>query len=503
MIHVAVFILPITITGSPYLRGQFLSIGGHMLAGLILLGSLIHRIRPGRSRLNLSSLFLGSSWIGLWFMFMFAPVNYRSPWLSMGAVALAGLFLLKAGREVPESLTLADDRTEPRGGYASLGRWEPATGNKAESIPILLKGPATAGRYLSTLWMLGTMNLKQFSNIFQGFSFAITIFLGGALVTPAADFRTVLLSILGTLVFLKVLSPELIRSGSPYAHLPIPRRRLHAGLLLPVLATVGFGAAVQIAVDLTTGTYPGLIRTAEWVEKDKETYYKISVPPRFHQIAWDGQPPMVVGSTGETYTPRQLIHKSLNPDTNDPVIYNPYEVGYKVGRRSSKAFATEQYIRAVKAVYGVDLDRQQAELLITEHHGSLETMDGLTIARTPQRTAIGIFLFCAIWALLSTLFTLFVLLVRPARFERWRTKFRAPAIIPAAIVIVAFVMTIKTSGEFTHWLMYYVWVETTRLSHLMPGAFLSLTGALICLAGAWLLSQEFFARRQVLPGVAE
>lgn len=498
MIHVAVFILPITITGTPFVRGQYLSAGGHMLAGLIMLGSLIHSIKPNRNRLSIPALNTWAFFVGL--LITVALVSNRSPWLSTGMVALAGLILLAAGRQVQETLTLVDDRPAPRGGYASLGRWEPETGVNAESNPILLKGPATAGRHLSTLWMLGTMNLKQFSNFFQSTGFWILIFLGGALATPGADLRKMIVSILGSFVIFNVLSPELIRSGSPYAHLPIPRRRLHAGMLLPVLAAVAFGAAAQIAIGVATGTDPWLVRAVEWVEKNQEPYYTIKVPPRFHQIAWDGQPPVVVGSTGERYTPRPLINKSLNPDTNDPVIYNPYEVGYKVGRRSSKAFATEQYIRAVKAVYGVDLDRQQAEFLITEHNGSLKTMDGLTIARTPQRTAIGIFLFCAIWALLSTLFTLFVWLVRPARFERWRTKFRAPAIIPVVIVIAAFVMAIKTPGEFTPWLMNYVSVETTRLSHVMPGAILSLTGAMICLAGVWLLSQELFARRQMLPG---
>jgi hypothetical protein len=496
-IHVAVFILPITITGTPFLRGQFLSIGGHMLAGLILLGSLIHGIKPGRSRLSIPALDTWAFYPGL--VITLLLVKYRSPWLGMGAVAVAGLILLQAGRQVKETLTLTDDRSEPRGGYASLGRWEPATGKNAESTPVLRKGPATAGRYLSTLWMLGTMSLKQFSNISQGLSFVILFILGEALVAPEAGFRMVPLSVLGTLVLLGVLSPELIRSGSPYSHLPIPRRRLHAGLLLPVLATIGLGAAVQIAIDLATGTYPWHVRAVEWVEKDKRPYYTIRIPAGFHQVARDGQPPAVVGSTGETYTPVQVIRISPEPDIDSPVIYNPYEVG----RHSSKAFATEQYIRAVKAVYDVVLDREQAELLITEYNGRLDIVDGLTIARTTQRTVIRIFIFCTAWMLLGTLFALFARLVRPARFEWWRTKVRVPALFALAIVFTAFVMATKTWVESTVWFEFYVSIMMTRLSAGMPGAFLSLGIALICLATAWLLSQELFARREVLPGGAE
>jgi len=494
LLNVALFVLPITITGTPWIRGQFLAIGGHLLAGLVLTCSLIHRVSPGRSELSPSGQTTGAAAAGI--VIMVFLLVFRSPWLSLAAVAAAGVLMLLAFKRVPETLTLADDHSGPRGGYATLGRWEPAAAGRA-SAPVALKVPARTGRYLSTLWMLGKLNLHQFSTPARIIGFLILISLGGALITPDAGFAMLAISLFAVWVILGILSPELVNTGSPYAHLPIPRRRLHTAMLLPVLAVAGFGAGVQIAIDLFTDTYPGLIRIYE-LHVDEEPRYRISVPPMFYEIAWDGQPPAVVGSNGETHVPVVQDTALSVSKTDGIVIYNPYDFN----DNPSLAFITEQYMRAVKTIYGVDLDRERAGQLLTRNGGRLESVDGLSLVNSPQRTAIGVILFSLVWMLLGFLFALFTRLVRPARLERWRRTLRTRAVSASAVVFVIIYVITKFPAYFTSGFAWYMPAITSHLARMMPGAFLSLTGALVCLVAAWLVSQELFARRQVLPGGA-
>jgi len=318
--HVTVFLVPIALICELYIIRQYLATGGYVLPGLIFTGALVHRIEPGCNRVRNTGQLNGAVVAGL--IVTVLLLVFRSPWFSLLTVVAAGLLLLAASRRVRESLTLVDDRPEPKGGYGSLGRWEPARDDRDRSTPVIPKGPARAGRRLSTLWMLGILNLRQYSLIADIFGFLILTSLGGALVTPGVGFGTVIVSLLSTLIILNVLSAEQNRSGSPYAHLPLPRRRLHAALLLPLLAAVGFGAAVQVGFLLAGDNYyPGLVQVGEW-KNDAETSYFIHVPPRFRRIAWDGQPPVVVDSNGETHTTTMHLTKISYDDQDGPVIYH-------------------------------------------------------------------------------------------------------------------------------------------------------------------------------------
>ncbi len=494
-VHVALFLVPITLICKPYIIRQYLTTGGYVLPGLIFTGALVHRIEPGCNRVRNAGQLNGAVVAGL--IVTVLLLVFRSPWLSLLTVVAAGLLLLAASRRVRESLTLVDDRPEPRGGYGSLGRWEPAGDERGRSTPVLLKGPARAGRRLSTLWMLGILNLRQHSLIAVIFGFLILTSLGGALVTPGVGFGTVIVSLLSTLIILSLLSAEQNRSGSPYAHLPLPRRRLHAALLLPLLAAVGFGAAVQVGFLLAGDTYPGWVVARER-EHNGETSYFIHVPPRFRRIAWDGQPPVVVDSNGDTHTTTMMLTKMTYDAQDWPVIYNPFEVG----RGASKTFAIEQYTRAVKAVYGIDLDPERAELLMTRYQGRLDTVEGLTLTGGPQRTALSIIIFSAVWALLTAGYALLSRWAPRTRVRKQRQNVQALVVAGLALVLTVLFITMKTSAGSILWLIYFVAVVTSQLAAKMPGAFLSLTTALVCLAGAWLLSRELFARRQVLPGGA-
>jgi len=492
--HVTVFLVPIALICELYIIRQYLATGGYVLPGLIFTGALVHRIEPGCNRVRNTGQLNGAVVAGL--IVTVLLLVFRSPWFSLLTVVAAGLLLLAASRRVRESLTLVDDRPEPKGGYGSLGRWEPARDDRDRSTPVILKGPARAGRRLSTLWMLGILNLRQYSLIADIFGFLILTSLGGALVTPGVGFGTVIVSLLSTLIILNVLSAEQNRSGSPYAHLPLPRRRLHAALLLPLLAAVGFGAAVQVGFLLAGDNYyPGLVQVGEW-KNDAETSYFIHVPPRFRRIAWDGQPPVVVDSNGETHTTTMHLTKISYDDQDGPVIYNPFEVG----PQASKAFAVEQYTRAVKAVYSVDLDPERAELYMTRYQGRLESMEGLTLEGGPQRIALSIIIFSAVWSLLAAGNALISRWVPRTRVRKPRQNVQALVLAGLALVLTVLFIVMRTSAGTMLWLIYFVSVVTSQLAAKMPGPILSLGAALACLAGAWLLSRQLFTRRQVLPG---
>ncbi len=150
---------------------------------------------------------------------------------------------------------------------------------------------------------------------------------------------------------------------------------------------------------------------------------------------------------GNTHTTTMMMTKISYDDPDGPAIYNPYEIG----PRASKAFAVEQYTRAVEAVYGIDLDPDRAELLMTRYQGHLDTMEGLTLAGRPQRVALSIIIFAVVWSLLTA---------GNALISRWDPRVR---------------------------------VRQRRQN----------AQALACLAGAWLLSRMLFARREVSPGKAE
>ncbi len=491
--HVALFLVPVTLICEPYIIRQYLTTGGYVLPGLIFTGALVHRIEPGCNRVRNTGQLNGAVVAGL--IVTVLLLVFRSPWFSLLTVVAAGLLLLAASRRVRESLTLVDDRPEPKGGYGSLGRWEPASDERGRSTPVILKGPARAGRRLSTLWMLGILNLRQYSLIADIFGFLILTSLGGALVMPGVGFGTVIVSLLSTLIILNVLSAEQNRSGSPYAHLPLPRRRLHAALLLPLLAAVGSGAVVQVGFLLANDTYPGFVHVSERKD-DGETSYFIQVPPQFRCIAWDGQPPVVVDSNGDTHTTTMFMTKMSYDDQDGPVIYNPFEVGHG----ASKAFAVEQYTRAVKAVYGIDLDPERAELFMTRYQGRLDTVEGLTLSEGPQRIALSIIIFSVVWSLLAAGNSLISRWVPRARVRKPRQNVQALVLAGLALVLTVLFIVMKTSAGTLFWLIYFVSVVTSQLAAKMPGPILSLGAALACLAGAWLLSRQLFTRRELLPG---
>ncbi len=499
IIHVALFILPLALTGDAYIRGEFISLGGNVLAGLILTGSLIHRVQPGRSQVSDSGQLNGAVGAGL--LVTVALVVFRMPWLTIAAVAIAGLVLLPAGRRVKEGLTMADDKAAPKGGYSSLGRWD-FTGPESPTpqTPPATTMPVRAGRTSAALWSLGTANLAQFSMLFRVIGFYLLFSLGGALISGEAGLGVAINSILAALVCLRFLSPELIRSGSPYAHLPVPRRALYAGILLPAAVALLAGLLLQAGIDLVTDTSPRLVSTWNSSPNSKrkdpvDGNLHVRVPPQYYRIAWDGTPPALVGSNGETHNP---LPQPILPAGKGPTLYNPYETG----PGSSTVFVTEQFTRAVKDVYGLDLDEEQALVLMSQQWSGLKGVEGLKLARKSQRIAAGFILFALIWGILSAAFWLFSLVVRPARWERWTAALKAQRVQASGIVFLAIFMFVLGPTLSATYAIFFASVLVIQLSNLLPGAFISWVIALVCVAGAYLLGQELFARREVLPGGA-
>lgn len=493
-IHLAVFLLPLLLTADAYTRNLFLSLGGHFLAGLVFTGSLVHRIQTGRNQVGDSGQLNGAVVAGL--IVTVALITVRSSWLSLAAAAASGLLLLFAGRKVGDSFTLADDRPAPRGGYRSLGRWDlPDRG--PETLPAAAQG-GTRGRArlsLAALWSLGLANLGQFHIVFKAFAFYLIFSAGGALASGEGGIGVALISVLTALVTLGFLSPELIRSGSPYAHMPVPRRALYAGILLPAMLALGIGGVFQAAWDLFQDASPRLVQVYH-ARDTQPPRYRISVPPQYFRVAWDGRPPAVTGGAGESYTPQPTIPLA-GLLAGGPALYNPYEVGPD----ASAEFAVDQFTRAVRDVYGLELPEEKARFIVTTYRrGDLSGIEGLELARKPQRIAASVIIFSLIWALASALFALLSRLVRPARWERWQQALKAQRVNAGGLVFVA-VLVLVFSPAFSiagSWFLASVLV--IQLSHEMPGALLSLAIALACAGAAYVIGQELFARREALPG---
>jgi hypothetical protein len=325
--------------------------------------------------------------------------------------------------------------------------------------------------------------------------FIILITAGGALVASDTSLSLVFVSLFAVWVTLNVLSSELISSGSPYAHLPLPRRRLHAAMLMPVLFPALLGVAIQVTLNLATGPHPGVVRVYK-ERLGKEPTYWLHVPPRYYEIAWDGQVPDNLDASGN---PLAMPQRLRPDDPESPAVYSPYSVG----SRAPFEFVVQQYTRAVKDIYGVNLDREQAEMLITRKRGSLESVDGLTLTGNPERAAISITIYSVIWMLLTIGFALFIRLVRPARLARWRRSLRARTLSGSAIAFIVIFLMARIPMRGTFFFSFFLPAASSDLVQLMPGPFFSLLLALLSLAAAWLVSQELFARRDVSPGKAE
>jgi len=127
-----------------------------------------------------------------------------------------------------------------------------------------------------------------------------------------------------------------LESMTPYDPLPVPRRKLWAHCVGPIIVSVVLGASVALAIftlnpsPFTQVKFEGCCVKAPW---------------DYLELSSDGRVPTTVAAWGENYTPTTHTLWRGWPTA----LYDPYEVGPE----SSTRFIEYQMRRAVEAVYDI------------------------------------------------------------------------------------------------------------------------------------------------------
>ncbi len=341
---VAMAALPSSLGGGPDPRAP--GLGGLALlleSGMLLAAVLLQRPAPSLARIPVTP---GNvAWdaaVLFGVLGLMIALGSSGPAVALLLLLLAGAALAWGYRSVPRAFVIV-----PRnGGSAARAVAGVHYPEKAGSAP----GRLDWRDWLAILRCLscGAKELAAYPFI-VGFG----LFLGGALSiwkdeADLRDLRYVYIPLATYMLFSFVL-PRLARLQG-LDPLPLSRRRLFAGLVLPgalvFLTAWSFGALVEARYGVRT-------ELVDFVQDEKKGSWSVRVPLGLHEFAWDGRVPDVTSPWGESHpAERTPLFRGSRAAIGSP---------YDAPAGSSAGFVALQLSRAAEAAYGLSLPPGEIE----------------------------------------------------------------------------------------------------------------------------------------------
>jgi len=332
--------------------GTLLVMGALTAAVLALAVVLLQALRPAERRVPLDGRFLASA---LPLLLVALPalllLAVRAPWTALLPAALAlGLGWWIHGRVPAVWLAAPAEPSDGRARPATAGPVRVAGGRRllARAVWGLLYGKRAALLYLiyPMVLVLGFLLSGYLGQNVTGDEFRIPmVFMTAYVMTSTLGLA--------------------MRGIHPLDPLPVSRRAIFAAIVLPHMLVAGLGyAAGTVAAALSAEPRQRI----NWGEA--EDRWGLLVPVKYLEVAWDGAPPDIVAPWGERVAPRTWPLASRG----EAVIWKPYTTT----PASSPEFVAWQLGRAVKTIYGADIDPEELRVryLVTDENGAAHVAAG-------------------------------------------------------------------------------------------------------------------------------
>jgi hypothetical protein len=449
-------------------------------AGTLLAVVLLQAPRPSLARIPLNA---GTV---LWSTFMLLALLTLLPLLAPygGAGALVPLALavgvgVWTFRRVPPTLALVP-REPAAGGPA---------GRAADAGPAGIRDRAADLRAARRTVLLSslrcvTAGAKELAALpfvaFFGFLLANG---PAAWLDPAAlrDFRFLFIPLAIYMLF-TLVGPRL---GSLHHldPLPVSRRLLFAGLILPSVAVFLIAYAAGLLAVSRLGPRTEMVDYRKYDEG-----WTLSAPLRVYRVAWDGRAPEIGSPWGESHpADAASLIRGVRP-----ILYNLYSAP----PGSSARFVALQASRAVEEVYGVSIPPEEIERRHLETHpdGTVAGRADSLALRAGPISAVLFFLVGVPWMLLVAL----LLRAYRAGVREWVRQ----SIVWGALGILLAIWLVETLGLMTGltepWLIRaLVEIPTFRLGASAAGTIAAPLLAALGFLGAYRLAGGQFARMEI------
>jgi len=316
-----------------------------MGAATLLAVVLLQAPRPGLARIPLSAGY--AVWSTLVLLALLLVLLLAAPHGSYGAailLALAAVAFVWAWRRVPPAFLLMPREPAARG----------AEGRTADAGPAGARDRtgdlrAARRRVLLTSLRCVTAGAKEMAALPFIALFGFLLANGPAAWLDVSTLRDLrFLYVPMTVYMLFALVGPRLGSLHQVDPLPVPRRLLFAGLVLP--STMIFLAAYGAGVLAVSWLAP---RTEMVDFRKYDEGWTLTAPLRVYRVAWDGNAPQVGSPWGESHP---ADGAALIRGTR-PTLFNPYSAP----PGSSARFVALQASRAAEAVYGVSIPPEEIE----------------------------------------------------------------------------------------------------------------------------------------------
>jgi hypothetical protein len=451
------------------------------VTGVILGVVLLQSPRPALARIPASRGYVS------WAAVMLAAVPALL--IAVHPLGIAGLLLpllLAAGvayrtfSVLPAAFSLVPLEAEPAGARVKAGATEAGGASSRWIVPRAVWRGVSGG---GLDWM--------------GYPFVLlfSIAIGGGLgllSDDATDLRYVYIPMMSYILF-SVMGPRLARLHH-LDPLPVPRRALFAVLVVPYFLAFCAGYGLGALGADRAARSDDLVTYAS-----SEGAWRLQVPLRAREIAWDGRAPEATAPWGESHRPATVSPLWRG---SRAVLYSPYDTP----DGSSRDFVALQLSRAVRAVYGAEIPPAEIadRCLVTRPDGVVVTKEpGLLLRRAfPGLSPRGggpmfpvmVALACVPWLLFTALL---LRCYRPGVPERARQT-----VVWGLVVLVVggfLAMAAAVIAGLLHPWLFRALVEIpVRSAATSPAATPLLWGiAVASLIAAYRLGERRFARAEI------
>ena len=306
-------------------------------AATLLATALLQIPRPSLARIPLSAGYV--AWACAVFSATIGSVMAlagRGPLGGVALLALAGIATVAGYRRVPAAFALA-----PREAAA------PTTSVAEEAGAEFRRARAAVGLVTWPRFFLDAKGLVAYPLVAL-----VGVFLAGAFDARAsdADLRDIRYAYIpmGAYMLFTLVAPGLSRLHH-LDPLPLPRRILAAGVLLPTAAAF----LLSFAAGAAAARYGPRTEYVDFRQESGEGKWTVTVPLRAYRVAWDGRAPAIESPWGESHAA-----ESLRPfPAGRAVIWNPFSAP----PGSTASFVSLQISRAAEAVYGASIPPEEIE----------------------------------------------------------------------------------------------------------------------------------------------